>query len=129
MEVKAVALIQILIQSQTTKVAATRKRIVDLIRTVRLNIVNKHFLFKKLILNKYVKRQRYISNLLFLLHYCDFCKKISCRALQGALKLKITMKGPKKEDSEKIKCEKSKRTVTKKPKTNHGSKVIIINNF
>lgn len=64
----------------------------------------------------------------FLLHYCD-CKKISCRALQGALKLKITMKGPKKEDSEKIKCEKSKRTVTKKPKTNHGSKVIVINNF
>ncbi|XP_012535549.1 uncharacterized protein LOC105836216 [Monomorium pharaonis] len=41
---------------------------------------------------------------------------------QGALKLKITMKGPKKEDSEKIKCEKNKRTVTKKPKTNQGNK-------
>ncbi|XP_077260397.1 histone-lysine N-methyltransferase ash1 isoform X2 [Temnothorax americanus] len=43
---------------------------------------------------------------------------------QGALKLKITMKGPKKEEnSEKIKCEKSKRTaVTKKVKTNHGTK-------
>lgn len=55
-------------------------------------------------------------------------KEISC-ALQGALKLKITMKGPKKEDSEKIKCEKSKRTVAKKVKTNHGNKVIVINNF
>ncbi|XP_011869561.1 PREDICTED: histone-lysine N-methyltransferase ash1 [Vollenhovia emeryi] len=41
---------------------------------------------------------------------------------QGALKLKITMKGPKKEESEKVKCEKSKRTVTKKTKTNHGNK-------
>lgn len=41
---------------------------------------------------------------------------------QGALKLKITMKGPKKEDSEKIKCEKNKRNVTKKLKTNHGNK-------
>lgn len=61
--------------------------------------------------------------------YCDFCEEISCRTLQGALKLKITMKGPKKEDSEKIKCEKSKRTVTKKVKTNHGNKVIVINNF
>lgn len=46
---------------------------------------------------------------------------ISC--LQGALKLKITMKGPKKEDSEKIKCEKNKKNVTKKLKTNHGNKV------
>lgn len=41
---------------------------------------------------------------------------------QGALKLKITMKGPKKEDCEKIKCEKNKRNVTKKLKTNHGNK-------
>ncbi|XP_011689252.1 PREDICTED: histone-lysine N-methyltransferase ash1 [Wasmannia auropunctata] len=43
---------------------------------------------------------------------------------QGALKLKITMKGPKKEDSEKIKCEKSKKAITKKTnlKTNHGNK-------
>lgn len=42
---------------------------------------------------------------------------------QGALKLKITMKGPKKEESEKVKCEKGKRNVTtKKPKTNHGNK-------
>ncbi|XP_072760581.1 uncharacterized protein Ash1 isoform X2 [Anoplolepis gracilipes] len=41
---------------------------------------------------------------------------------QGALKLKITMKGPKKEDSEKIKCEKNKKNVTKKLKTNHGNK-------
>ncbi|KYN40734.1 Histone-lysine N-methyltransferase ash1 [Trachymyrmex septentrionalis] len=41
----------------------------------------------------------------------------------GALKLKITMKGPKKEDSEKIKCDKSKKTVSKKLKTNnHGNK-------
>lgn len=39
------------------------------------------------------------------------------------MKLKITMKGPKKEDSEKIKCEKNKRNVTKKLKTNHGNKV------
>ncbi|CAL1683066.1 unnamed protein product [Lasius platythorax] len=45
---------------------------------------------------------------------------VSC--LQGALKLKITMKGPKKEDSEKIKCEKNKKNITKKPKTNHGNK-------
>lgn len=39
------------------------------------------------------------------------------------------MKGPKKEDPEKIKCEKSKRIITKKVKTNHGNKVIIISNF
>lgn len=42
------------------------------------------------------------------------------------------MKGPKKEDSEKIKCEKNKRNVTKKLKTNHGNKVnnyLIINNY
>lgn len=52
--------------------------------------------------------------------------------LQGALKLKITMKGPKKEDSEKIKCEKNKKNVTKKLKTNHGNKVnnyFIYNNY
>lgn len=52
--------------------------------------------------------------------------------LQGALKLKITMKGPKKEDCEKIKCEKNKRNVTKKLKTNHGNKVnncLIISNY
>ncbi|KAL0129627.1 hypothetical protein PUN28_001709 [Cardiocondyla obscurior] len=41
---------------------------------------------------------------------------------QGALKLKITMKGPKKEDTEKIKCEKVKKTAAKKVKTNHGNK-------
>ncbi|RLU23462.1 hypothetical protein DMN91_003666 [Ooceraea biroi] len=41
---------------------------------------------------------------------------------QGALKLKITMKGPKKEDSEKVKCEKNRRNVTKKPKANLGNK-------
>ncbi|XP_018401897.1 PREDICTED: histone-lysine N-methyltransferase ash1 [Cyphomyrmex costatus] len=40
----------------------------------------------------------------------------------GALKLKITMKGPKKEDTEKIKCDKSKKAVCRKPKTNHGNK-------
>jgi hypothetical protein len=45
---------------------------------------------------------------------------------QGALKLKITMKGPKKEDSEKIKCEKNRRNVTKKLKANHGNKVIVL---
>lgn len=39
------------------------------------------------------------------------------------------MKGPKKEDSEKIKCEKNKKTVTKKAKTNQGNKVIVMNNF
>jgi len=37
------------------------------------------------------------------------------------------MKGPKKEDSEKIKCDKSKKTVSKKLKTNHGNKVILKN--
>ena len=76
------------------------------------------------------ERQYYISNSLFLFafyYYCDFCKKVTCRALQGALKLKITMKGPKKEDSEKIKCDKSKKTVSKKLKTNHGNKVILKN--
>ncbi|KAG5325554.1 ASH1 methyltransferase, partial [Pseudoatta argentina] len=52
----------------------------------------------------------------------DFHLFVTCRALQGALKLKITMKGPKKEDSEKIKCDKSKKTVSKKLKTNHGNK-------
>ncbi|XP_014480309.1 PREDICTED: histone-lysine N-methyltransferase ash1 [Dinoponera quadriceps] len=41
---------------------------------------------------------------------------------QGALKLKITMKGPKKEESEKIKCEKGRRNVSKRLKTNHGNK-------
>lgn len=56
-------------------------------------------------------------------------KRYLAHALQGALKLKITMKGPKKEDSEKIKCEKSKRIITKKVKTNHGNKVSVINNF
>lgn len=56
-------------------------------------------------------------------------KRYLVRTLQGALKLKITMKGPKKEDSEKIKCEKSKRIITKKIKTNHGNKVIVMNNF
>lgn len=45
--------------------------------------------------------------------------------LQGALKLKITMKGPKKEESEKIKSEKSRKNVPKRLKTNHGNKVII----
>jgi len=74
-------------------------------------------------------RKAMLCSLFFTFRYCDFCKKITCRALQGALKLKITMKGPKKEDSEKIKCEKSKKTVTKKLKTNHGNKVIIINNI
>lgn len=52
-EAKAVALIRILIQNQTTKVAATKKRKVDLIQTVRLNIVNKRFPFKKPILSRY----------------------------------------------------------------------------
>lgn len=41
--------------------------------------------------------------------------------LQGALKLKISMKGPKKEDLEK---EKNRRSVPKKVKSNRGGKVI-----
>ncbi|XP_025162897.1 histone-lysine N-methyltransferase ash1 isoform X2 [Harpegnathos saltator] len=41
---------------------------------------------------------------------------------QGALKLKITMKGPKKEEPEKVKCEKGRRNVPKRLKTNHGNK-------
>nr|XP_034180830.1 histone-lysine N-methyltransferase ash1 isoform X2 [Osmia lignaria] len=40
----------------------------------------------------------------------------------GALKLKITMKGPKKEDLEKTKCEKNRRNVSKKVKANRGAK-------
>jgi len=47
--------------------------------------------------------------------------------VQGALKLKITMKGPKKEDTEKVKCEKGRRNIPKKSnKTNQGNKVIIL---
>ena len=97
MEAKVVAPIRILIQNQTTKVAATKKRKVDLIQIVRLNIVNKRFPFKKPILSRYdVKDNITFSNSLFLFafyYYCDFCKKVTCRALQGALKLKINMKG------------------------------------
>lgn len=44
-------------------------------------------------------------------------------ALQGALKLKITMKGPKKEDLEKTRCEKTRRNLTKKIKANCDAKV------
>ncbi|KAG7209902.1 hypothetical protein KM043_011498 [Ampulex compressa] len=40
----------------------------------------------------------------------------------GALKLKITMKGPKKEDVDKTKCEKNRRNVSKKLKNNCGTK-------
>jgi len=54
------------------------------------------------------------------------CRVIFYHISQGALKLKITMKGPKKEDSEKIKCEKNRRNVTKKLKANHGNKVIVL---
>lgn len=43
--------------------------------------------------------------------------------MQGALKLKITMKGPKKEEPEKVKCEKGKKNVSKKLKTGHENKV------
>ncbi|XP_033330937.1 histone-lysine N-methyltransferase ash1 isoform X1 [Megalopta genalis] len=40
----------------------------------------------------------------------------------GALKLKITMKGPKKEDVEKTRCDKTRRSLTKKLKTNCATK-------
>ncbi|CAK9796736.1 Histone-lysine N-methyltransferase ash1 [Anthophora plagiata] len=40
----------------------------------------------------------------------------------GALKLKISMKGPKKEDLEKVKCEKNRRSVSKKVKSSRGGK-------
>ncbi|XP_053986927.1 uncharacterized protein LOC128880653 isoform X1 [Hylaeus volcanicus] len=40
----------------------------------------------------------------------------------GALKLKITMKGPKKEDTEKAKCEKNRKNTSKKNKTNCETK-------
>jgi len=119
---KIVALIQILIQSQTTKAAVTKK-IVDLIRTVLLNIVNKRFPFKKLTLNKYVK---YIPSFFSFCLIIVLFRVIFHHMSQGALKLKITMKGPKKEDSEKIKCEKNRRNVTKKLKTNQGNKVIVL---
>lgn len=78
MEAKAVVLIQILTQSQTTKVAVTKKRIVDLIRTVLLNTVNKRFLFKKPTLNKYTETGHYIFPILlvFVFYYSDFYRKI-----------------------------------------------------
>lgn len=40
--------------------------------------------------------------------------------------MKITMKGPKKEEAEKVKCEKGRRNVPKRLKTNHGNKVIVL---
>ncbi|XP_017884919.1 histone-lysine N-methyltransferase ash1 isoform X2 [Ceratina calcarata] len=40
----------------------------------------------------------------------------------GALKLKLSKKGPKKEESEKVKCEKSRRGASKKVKTSRGGK-------
>lgn len=66
-EAKVVVLTRILIQNRTTKVVATTKRIVDLIRTVHLNTVNKPFPFKKLILNKYVDRQCYKFQMYFII--------------------------------------------------------------